>query len=253
MMRSFVLATCVVGFAVMPVSADLVDFENAADYGGDDAIVTADYFTQYGLQVRAIAGDDAASATEAVLAFEAAGKDGTDAYWGADGQRDNAESGDLGNFLLKAGTGDLSYNKSRYFNMSIAYEKATQAASGEVWDIDGNEQYKVTALDSNGNALASLTSPTGGLDAEPWSWSFDVGAENIAQIDVEFIGNSNLRGFAFDNFNSTEANAGAKVHAAPVPPAFAIGMVGFAGRALLKRRKQIAETIADSEDDSLTA
>lgn len=250
-MRSIVVATCVLGFATVPTSADLVDFENAADYGGDNALVSADYFAQYGLKVAAVAGADSSSATEALLAFEAAGKDGTDAYWGSDGQRDNAKSGDLGNFLLKAGTGDLSYNKSRYFNMSITYEKATQAASGEVWDIDGNEQYKVTALDANGNALASVTSPTGGLDAEPWSWSFDVGAENIAQIDVEFIGNSNLRGFAFDNFNSTEANAGAKVHAAPVPPAFAIGMVGFAGRALMKRRKQASETI--NTDDSLTA
>lgn len=228
---------------VCPVKADLIDFENAADYGGDDAIVTADYFSQYGLQVTAYAGSSASSATEAVLAFEQSGKDGTDAFWTSNKGRDEAFSGDLGNYFLKAGSGDLRYNRATYFNMAIQYEQATAAASGEVWDIDGPEQYKVTALDANGAELASLTSPKGGLNAEPWTWSFDVGADVISQINVEFVGSSSLRGFAFDNFNATAANPDAKGHAAPVPPAVALGLAGMGGSAWLRRRREIRESL----------
>ena len=228
---------------IRPASGDLVDFENAADYGGDDAAVTADYFASYGLQVTAYAGSSAATATEAVLAFEQTGRDGTDAFWSSNSGRDEAFSGDLGNYFLKAGTGDLSYNNARYFNMQIQYDQATAAASGEVWDIDGPEQYKVTALDANGAELASLTSPTGGLNAEPWSWSFDVGADVISQINVEFVGSSNLRGFAFDNFNATSANPDAKGHAAPVPPAVALGLAGLSGSAWLRRRRTAEESL----------
>lgn len=208
---------------------ELVDFENAASFGGDDALVTESYFGQYGLSVTATAGNDAASATTADLYFEAEGRDGTDGFWSSNQGRDEAFSGDLGNYLLKAGNGDLSYGKSKYFNMSIAYKNATQAASGEIWDIDGKEQYKVTALDANDNAIASLTSPIGSLNAEPWTWSFDVGDKaGISTIQVEFIAEeSTLRGFAFDNFNATEANVNATSHAAPLPNAFAMGMVGL--------------------------
>lgn len=233
------IATCL----VCPAHADLVDFENAEDYGGDDAVVTADYFASYGLQVTAYAGSNAASATEAVLAFERTDRDGTDAFWSSGSGRDVAFSGDLGNYFLKAGTGDLSYNNAKYFNMAIEYDQATAAASGEVWDIDGPEQYKVTAFDSNGTELASITSPVGGLNAEPWSWSFDMGADVISQINVEFVGSSNLRGFAFDNFNATGANGDAKGHAAPVPPAVALGLAGLSGSAWMRRRRKARESL----------
>lgn len=247
MKKTFITCVCLMYTSTM-ACADLVDFENAAAYGGDDAFVSSEYFEQYGLKVSARAGSSASDATEALLTFEAAGQDGTDAFWTGGGGRDEAFSGDLGNFLLKAGSGNLSYGKSEYFNMSIAYETATQAASGEVWDIDGPEQYRVTALDANGNELASVTSPTGGLDGEPWTWSFDVGAENIAQIDVEFIGASTLRGFAFDNFNSTQANSNATSHAAPLPPSLAIGVAGIVGSVFLKRKRPVMEILEGFEE-----
>lgn len=222
--------------AVLPVlltcnstRADVVDFENAESFGGDDATVTQQYFNSYGLSVSAVAGDSKATATTAVLTYEAAGRDGTDGYWSSSQGRDEAYSGNLGNYFIKAGSGNLSYNKAKYFNMKIDYQNATQKASGEIWDIDGKEQYKVTALDANGNAIASLTSPVGSLNAKPWTWSFDVVGEGefISSIEVEFVSTqSTLRGFAFDNFNSTEANynADASTHAAPLPPAFLVGI-----------------------------
>lgn len=236
---------------VSPAWADTVDFENAADYGGDNAVITQSYFEQYGLNITAVAGSSAADAQEAVLNFEAQGRDGTDAFWTGGGGRDLEKAGSMGDYLLKAGSGDLSYGKSEYFKMTVQYNDATQAASGEVWDIDGPEQYKVTALDANGNALASVTSPVGGLDGKPWAWSFDVGADNITQIDVEFVGASNLRGFAFDNFNATKANPNATTMAAPVPAALPLGAIGMAGLAFLRRRRREFET--HDENTSMTS
>ena len=212
-----------------PLSADLVDFENADSFGGDDAVATNSYFADYGLSVTALAGADGSSAEQAALSFEAVGRDGTDGFWTDWLRRDEALSGSLGNYFLKAGTGDLSYGDAEFFQMSIDYDEATTAASGEIWDIDGPEQYQVTAYDSAGNAVASLESPTGGLNAEPWTWSVEVGGGvKISNVEITATGNSTLRGFAFDNFDSTQANINATSHNAPIPAAFPIGCVGLA-------------------------
>lgn len=227
--------------------ADMVDFENAGDYGGDDAIVTNDYISQYGLTFTAMAGSNEADAQLATLTFEASGRDGSDAYYSSGGGRDEAFSGDLGNYLIKAGNGNLSYSRSEYFKLSIDYIDPTTAASGELWDIDGPEQYQVTALDANGSAIATVTSPIGGLNAEPWAFSFDVGDSGveIAQLDVEFIGNGTLRGFAFDNFNATEANPNvATTHAAPMPMSVQVGMIGLFGLYIKRRNRERRQQLA---------
>lgn len=221
--------------------AAVVDFENAGDFGGDDAAVTNDYLSQYGVSFTAMAGMTASDAQQALLTFEATGADGTDAFGtGTVGSgRDEAFTGDLGNYLIKAGDGNLSYGRSEYFKLSIDYIDPTTAASGELWDIDGPEQYQVTALDANGNALATVTSPVGGLNAEPWAFSFDVGdaGVEIASLDVDFIGEGNLRGFAFDNFNATGANPNVvTTHAAPVPMALPLGVIGLIGVAHRRRK-----------------
>ena len=221
------------------VSAALIDFEDAASYGGDNAAISASYFDSKGVSITAFAGDNESSATQAVLSFEAEGRDNTDGFWSSSQERDVAYAGDLGDFLLKAGTTDLSYGKSRYFRMDIEYNDATSAASGEIWDIDGKEQYQVTAFDSSGTTLGTLVSPVGNLNAMPWAWSFDMGeSEVISKIEVDFISTeSTLRGFAFDNFNATEANPNASVHAAPLPPAAPVALAALAVCAVARRKR----------------
>ena len=223
------------------INADLIDFENAADYGGDNSVVSSSYFDQYGVSISAVAGSSASDAGNAVLAFERSGNNDSHAgYWSSRTERDEAYSGDLGDYFLKAGTGDLAYGQSEYFVMTVDYKDPTQAASGEVWDIDGPEQYTVTAFDSNGNYLASLISPTGGLNSEPWTWSFDMGETgDIAKIEVEATGDGTLRGFAFDNFNAREASANADTHATPLPSALLLGLVGMVGLANDRRRRRL--------------
>ena len=138
--------------------------------------------------------------------------------------------------------------------MSIDYDTATQAASGEIWDLDGNEQFAVTALDENQNVLATLTSPSGGLDGEPWTWSFltDKGAE-IATIDLEYISNrANPQGFIFDNFDLT-GSGNAEAQAAPLPVALPLGLLGMLAVVWHKRFVQRGRTRGDvgCEDSKL--
>ncbi len=222
--------------------ADLIDFENAGDYGGDNAAVSSKYYEQYGVKISAMAGSSAADATNAILAFEQTGSDDPNrAFVSGRGVDDTAYSGDMGQYFLKAGTGGMSYAKSKYFVMTIDYNEATTAASGEVWDIDGPEQYTVTAFDSNGNLVASLVSPTGGLNAAPWTWSFDMGDKgDIDVIQVAATGEGTLRGFAFDNFNANEASPNADTHATPLPSAFALGLFGLVGLVGRDRSRRLA-------------
>ncbi len=217
-------------FAVLTIPTfvlgDVVDFEDAASYGGDNAAISDSYFENLGLSISAVAGDSAANASSVTFAFEATDRDGTDGFYTSGNRRDYALDGDLGDYFLKAGTGNLSYNNAKYFKMSIDYKESTNAASGEIWDIDGPEQYSVTAFDVNGGAIATLISPAGGLDGKPWTWSFEVGNE-IDKIEIDAIGTGTLRGFAFDNFDSTGANANATSHATPLPSSAAIALLSF--------------------------
>ena len=52
------VATFVASFATT-AGAELIDFENAGSYGGDNAVATNDYFRQYGLSISARVGDNA--------------------------------------------------------------------------------------------------------------------------------------------------------------------------------------------------
>ncbi|MCR9197719.1 MAG: hypothetical protein NXI04_03650 [Planctomycetaceae bacterium] len=219
------------------VAADTIDFENAADYGGDDAVITADYFASYGLTVTAYSGKKESSASLTELTFEATGRDGTDAFHSGN-SIDTPNAGDMGNYFLKAGVTGRDTWTSKYFNMSIDYDQAASAASAQIWDIDRQEQYKVTAFDANGTALASLTSPSGGLDGEAWVWAFDMDEDLITKIDIEFVGRSTMQGFALDNFQFT---SGARGHAAPVPPSVALGMAGLGGTAWMRRRQRLKQ------------
>ena len=96
-----------------PLQAGSLDFEDAASFGGDNAAIDASYFSSYGFGITAQAGNSAADAVDVTFAFESEGRDGTDGFWTRNEVgRDSAVSGHLGNYFMKAGTGDLAYNLS---------------------------------------------------------------------------------------------------------------------------------------------
>ena len=222
---------------VASATAGLVDFENASLHGGDDAVITDSYLAAYGMSITTLVGKKASSATEVQLSFEAVGREETDAFWTNSSGRDIALSDSLGSFFMKVGTEGREYKSSKYLKMSINFDETTTAASGQVWDIDGPQQYQVTAFDANDAAVASLESPIGGLDAAPWNWSVEVdGGVSISKVEIESIGNGTLGDFAFDNLNFGQADAGTTGHNAPLPAAFPVGIVGLMAAAAMRRR-----------------
>ena len=226
-LTTIVTCTCL---AAVANGQNRLDFEDAASRGGDDGLIPADYFANRGFSFSAVAGSSAANATAVNFTFEASGTDGTDAFVSraADASHDDSTAGSLGNYFLKAGTGHMEYAKAKYFKLSIDYTEPTHRAQAEIWDIDGPEQYQVTAYDTNGNSVGTLTSPQGGLDSKPWFWRFETsGDQKIASIEISEIGSGNLRGFAFDNFEA---------HPGPGPAALPLGLIGL-GLLTLKRRR----------------
>jgi hypothetical protein len=91
------------------------------------------------------------------------------------------------------------------------------AASGEIWDIDGDgvsasEEYRVQAFDSSDNLLASTLSPEGtddgdsSLDGQPWVFRFSRLSAGIARIEIDFIGTKTTGiGLAFNDFDALGA------------------------------------------------
>jgi len=84
------------------------------------------------------------------------------------------------------------------------------SASGQIWDIDGDETFRVEAFDSTGLLIATVL-PTPGIDpGQPGSrnglsttFIFDNLSSPIAKIGITIDSVSFGGGFAFDNFNAT--------------------------------------------------
>lgn len=238
---------------------EVIDFENATEYGGDDAAITNSYLSQYGLQMTTWAGADKASAGLRDATFEQVGNgDGGDAFNYTDNSGNlvyggGNGGGSLGDYYLAVGTTsniNELYNTG-YVRMQFDYDSAVTGASGEIWDLDenryGTEQFTVTAYDANGAVVAGLTSPDvsydDDLDGLPWSWSLS--GDDITQVVMEFVGTrTNYLGLAFDNFdyNSSNGSATATSHAAPVPGAFPLGLLGLAFVAHRRKRKSANAT-----------
>lgn len=235
-MKTFLTLLAVV-LAGSNAHAGLIDFEDGGLLGGDDAAITDAYLQSYGVSITATAGKNDNKAAPTPLTLEGASADGTDAFlidawnWGAD-------TSGLGDYFLKVGTGDLPHWRDRSFNMSIQYNAEVSAASGEIWDIDGSEQYSVVGYDANGNVVASVDSPEGGFDGAAWTWSLDaIAGDTISSVEIDLIGNGRLRGFAFDNFDFTLATTNLTTATVPIPAAFPLGCLGLLG-VMLHRRRQ---------------
>ncbi len=249
-MHKFQLFAIAALFVASPSYAGMLDFEDAELYGGDDAVISADYFAAQGVSLSARAGQTEATASDVLFAFEAAGDDGTDAFWtDGSGGGDVALAGDLGNYFLKTGTGDIDHLTDHYFKMVIDYTAASTSTSGEIWDIDNTGYYNVTAFDEDGNTLQSLVGPKN-LNGKAWTFSIDIDpatGKTIDRIEIDYNSKSRrLGGFALNNLDV------GTTHATPVPAAFPLAIAGMAAVMSRRRRAQKA-TDSESESDDIDA
>ncbi|MBT9314882.1 PEP-CTERM sorting domain-containing protein [Leptothoe spongobia] len=154
----------------------------------------------------------------------------------------------LGNYFLR--TGGLGGNGG---NLLISYTEGTSAASGELWDIDGNqgffadgsartEKWEVQLLDNDGSILDTIFSPLGDtahtpLDGKPWLWSFKRDSADVKAIRFVFAGKSPAQnvGLAFDNFSSFSSEG--EETAVPEPAAM-LGLLTMAGFGISSLRRQ---------------
>ncbi|WP_200340714.1 PEP-CTERM sorting domain-containing protein [Rhodovibrio sodomensis] len=158
------------------------------------------------------------------------------------GERDAATGSPtpgLGTYFLRTRTDFSDRNPGDTF-LSISYDNAETAASGEIWDIDGNtaqgsEQWTVV-FSLSGTQVATLQSPegttngAGSLDGLPWLFAYSGAA--FDQIDFVFAGTKTTGiGLAFDNFRTDTV---------PVPATLGLLGLGLAGLGLAARRRKTA-------------
>lgn len=132
----------------------------------------------------------------------------------------------LGDWFLRS-SGEVSSRGGMGVYLTVVYATPVTAASGQIWDIDGNasdtEQWSVNAY-AGGTLVASVMSPLGNtkdatsLNGKPWT--FDLSSTiPFDSIEFAFIGSKTRGvGLAFDNFNT---------NALSVPEPAALGMFGL--------------------------
>ncbi|MEM6251999.1 MAG: PEP-CTERM sorting domain-containing protein [Cyanobacteria bacterium P01_D01_bin.156] len=238
-----------------------VNFEDAPALGLNDNQAITNQYLNLGFSFGIDNNLDGVADGGIAPALEQKGNDAKAGFVNAGSGNDIAEAGffdeangvtyadRLGNYFLR--TGGLGGNGG---NLLISYTEGTSAASGELWDIDGNqnffgagshrtEKWEVQALDASGSILETLMSPEGDkahgpLDGKPWLWSFNRDAADVKAIRFVFTGDSPAKnvGLAFDNFSAFS------VEGESVPePASAAGLVLlglFGSSSLLAKRKQ---------------
>lgn len=95
--------------------------------------------------------------------------------------------------------------------MVIGYSVPVPGCAGEIWDIDGPEQWEVRGYRAGEiDPVQTILSPPGGLDAAPWVFSFADPGVGISRVEIEHVGtrpNSQL-GLAFNNFSASASIPG---------------------------------------------
>jgi hypothetical protein len=151
----------------------------------------------------------------------------------------------LGNWFLQSPTPGSQFGR---FVIQYTSSFAVTAASGEIWDIDGNpaagttEEYTVKAFDSTNSLLATVVSPLGVLDSlnapldgEPWVFAFSGLTAGIDHIVITFTGTKPAGiGLAFNNFYPTTA--------VPEPASATLAAVATVMSAMVVRRRRSKST-----------
>lgn len=225
---ALLLALATVNGQVMAQASDLITFEPVGGYlpdgtlAADNLAINTQYRAQYGVSF----GVDSDSNLEIDLGSALRLEDTANSsdVWGyvstnADADYNNAAVG----FESQLGDWFLTNNGvSTSEDLLIQYDNPVNAASGEIWDLDGRtngnyERWKISAYDDSNNLVSSVETPIGlhntvegSLDSKPWAWSFDTtGTPQIMKIAMEFTGTTNLSPLGFNNFATSTASVGA--------------------------------------------
>lgn len=224
-MHRKLLATATILVLSLPLgfraqAAGLIDFETAPGGGApvDDASLSAPYPMPGGGSVQFFFDNNGNNVYDAGIdddpIFEASGPDAINGFANSvTGIPDTANgglAGLLGSFFLRQLTpGTIPPPLVIDYSSPVAITDL----SGEIWDIDGQEQaterWAVAILDSAGSPLAGQLSPIGNsaaLDGLPWTFSFTGLPSGVDKVRITFVGTkiSGL-GLAFNNFTPIQA------------------------------------------------
>lgn len=99
-------------------------------------------------------------------------------------------------------TDDGVLNNNSY-TLRVRYQTPVQSASGVLLDVDGPEEWSITARAQDESVISEIIVFPPGPDGVATTWSFNL-AEDIWMIDFEQTGSSTGVGLAFDNFSPSE-------------------------------------------------
>lgn len=243
-------------------SAQFVDFENGASFGGDNASLPANAYTGFQFSLTDPTDNTLPNSGLATLESSFLGQSPPTSDANPQGFLNNAtgnfdqgatpaDAARLGNYFLRgSGLGQTTYPA-----LLVTYDNLTSAASGEIWDIDGSaaegyEAWKVelfdatkTLLDTIVTPIGSLTAPippgTVNLDGKPYFFSFTRSTNDVKYIRITYdaatvlaaslpVKSPALTGLAFDNFSAFSV----ETQNVPEPSALlGLGLLGLGGLA----------------------
>ena len=150
---------------------------------------------------------------------------------------DNTPNNEGGDWLIRSQRGSGGELDLRLVNgndFMIVYSGVLPtSASGQIWDLDFNEIFSVTAFsDADLQISEVLAGPYAGdgRDGLPTTFSFDSLSTPIAKIRISFVSADSGGGFAFDNFNATQPT-----EVVPEPGTGFLLLSGLVGLAIRRR------------------